>query len=77
MWSEILRSGSSTEDLHLYRKFELLGIPRQHAVAAINFDIGEIHNYVDSVYKIENYILGYSFSVYPMPLIDYWEETGQ
>ncbi|XP_016549036.1 uncharacterized protein LOC107848816 [Capsicum annuum] len=78
----VFRSGSTAkvdllEKSCLYRKFDLVKIPCDHAMAALRLNHGDdyglrVYDYSSPLYKVEEYLLAYSESINVVPLKSEW-----
>ena len=59
------------------KKYGLTGIPRNHAIAAINFKREKPEDYVDAYYSKARYLELYSHLVMSMNGMSMWEETDK
>jgi hypothetical protein len=58
------------------RKWEVTGIPCEHAHSAITFHGHKPEDYVDPCYSIEMYKKAYAPIIYPMPSEEQWVKTA-
>ena len=59
------------------REWDLLGIPCQHALAAINNNNESPEHYISHWYTKSTYMKAYSHSIQPVPGKMHWPETGK
>ena len=58
------------------KKWDLCGIPCQHAISCLNRLGYSVEDYVDKVYTTNNYKKAYSGIIYPMNGHMIWEKSG-
>ena len=58
------------------RKWDLTGIPCQHAISAILFDGSVPEDYVHPYYTIETYMKAYEPIIYPVASMEQWRRTS-
>lgn len=58
------------------RKWDLIGIPCQHAISAIFLKHEDVEDYVSHWYTVETYRKSYEHIIYPVPSEKFWDDSG-